>query len=65
MKTSVFEVHDMLSILAVDEVEQRLCAVPGVESATVNYAAASSIRLPWIEMTTLTFWKECDENKRH
>ena len=42
MKTSVFEVHDMLSVLAVDEVEQRICGVPGVESATVNYAAGNA-----------------------
>ena len=42
MKTSVFEVHDMLSVLAVDEVEKRICGVPGVESATVNYAAGNA-----------------------
>ena len=42
MKTSVFEVHDMLSVLPVDEVEQRICGVPGVESATVNYAAGNA-----------------------
>jgi len=42
MKTSVIEVHDMLSILSVDEVEKRIGAVPGVESVTVNYAAGSA-----------------------
>ena len=39
MKTSVMEVHDMLSVLSVDEVEQRIGEVPGVESVTVNFAA--------------------------
>ena len=38
MKTSVIEVHDMLSVLSVDGVEQRIGEVPGVESVTVNYA---------------------------
>lgn len=42
MKTSVMEVHDMLAVLSVDEVEQRIGEVPGVESATVNYAAGSA-----------------------
>ena len=42
MKTSVIEVHDMLSVLTVDEVEKRFCEVPGVESATVNYAAGNA-----------------------
>lgn len=42
MKTSVFEVHDMLSVWGVDEVEQRIGEVPGVESVTVNYAAGSA-----------------------
>ena len=42
MKTSVMEVHDMLSVLSVDEVEQRIGEVPGVKSATVNYAAGSA-----------------------
>ena len=32
MKTSVIEVHDMLSVLSVDEVEKRIGEVPGVES---------------------------------
>ena len=41
MKTSVIEVHDMLSVLTVDEVEKRICRVPGVESATVNYATGN------------------------
>src|SRR5665647_2938699 len=42
MKTSVIEVHDMLSVLSVDEVEKRIGAVPGVASVTVNYAAGSA-----------------------
>ena len=42
MKTSVIEVHDMLSVLTVDEVEKRIGEVPGVASATVNYAARSA-----------------------
>jgi Cu2+-exporting ATPase len=42
MKTSVIEVHDMLSVFGVDEVEERIGAVPGVESVTVNYAARSA-----------------------
>jgi Cu2+-exporting ATPase len=42
MKTSVIEVHDMLSVLTVDEVEKRIGEVPGVESATVNHAAGSA-----------------------
>ena len=41
MKTSVIEVHDMLSVWSVDEVEKRIGEVPGVESVTVNYAAGS------------------------
>ena len=42
MKTSVIEVHDMLSVFSVDEVEKRIGEVPGVESVTVNYAAGSA-----------------------
>jgi Cu2+-exporting ATPase len=42
MKTSVIEVHDMLLVLSVDEVEKRIGEVPGVESVTVNYAAGSA-----------------------
>ena len=42
MKTSVIEVHDMLSVLSVDEVEKRIGGVLGVESATVNYAAGNA-----------------------
>ena len=42
MKTSVMEVHAMLSVLSVDEVEKRIGEVPGVESVTVNYAAGSA-----------------------
>ncbi len=42
MKTSVIEVHAMLSVLSVDEVEKRIGEVPGVDSVTVNFAAASA-----------------------
>src|SRR5450759_5348240 len=42
MKTSVIEVHAMLSVLSVDEVEKRIGEVPGVESITVNYATGSA-----------------------
>ncbi len=42
MKTSVIEVRDMLSVLTVDEVEKRIADVPGVASATVNYAARNA-----------------------
>jgi Cu2+-exporting ATPase len=42
MKTSVIEVRGMLAVLSVDEVERRIGEVPGVESVTVNYAAASA-----------------------
>ena len=42
MKTSVIEVHDMLSVLTVDEVEKRIRGVPGVESATVNHAMGNA-----------------------
>ena len=41
MKTSVIEVHDLLSVLSVDEVEKRIGDVPGVKSNTVNYSAGS------------------------
>ena len=42
MKTSVIEVRAMLAVLNLDEVEKRLCDVPGVESATVNFAAGKA-----------------------
>ena len=42
MKTSVIEVHDMLSVLSVLGVEERIGNVPGVESVTVNYAAKNA-----------------------
>lgn len=42
MKTSVLEVHDMLSVLSVDELEKQIGEVPGVESTTVNFAAKSA-----------------------
>jgi copper chaperone CopZ len=42
MKTSVMDVHDMLSVFSVDEVEKRIGEVPGVESVTVNFAAGNA-----------------------
>ena len=42
MKTSVIHVRDMLSVLSVRGVEERIGEVPGVESVTVNYAAGSA-----------------------
>ena len=42
MKTSVMEVHDMLSVLSVSGVENRIGEVPGVESVTVNHAAGTA-----------------------
>lgn len=42
MKTSVLEVHDMLSVFSVDEVEKRIGEVPGVQSVTVNFAAGNA-----------------------
>ena len=42
MKTSVIEVHGMLSALSADGVEKRIGKVPGVESVTVNSAAGSA-----------------------
>ena len=42
MKTSVIEVHDMLSVLSVVGVEKRIGEVLGVESVTVNFAAGSA-----------------------
>ena len=42
MKTSVMEVHDMLSVLSVVGVEKRIGEVPGVESVTVNFSAGSA-----------------------
>ncbi|MEO8731555.1 MAG: heavy metal translocating P-type ATPase, partial [Rhodoferax sp.] len=42
MKTSVIEVHAMLAVLSVDEVEKRIAEVPGVDSVTVNFAANSA-----------------------
>lgn len=42
MKTSALEVHAMLSVLSADEVERRIGEAPGVESATVNWAAGSA-----------------------
>ena len=42
MKTSVIEVRDMLSVLSVSGVEERIGEVPDVESVTVNYSAGSA-----------------------
>lgn len=42
MKTSVINVHDMLSVLSVVGVEERIGEVPGVESVTVNFAAGKA-----------------------
>ena len=42
MKTSAIEVHDMLSVFSVDEVEKRIGKVPGVQSVTVNFAAGNA-----------------------
>ena len=42
MKTSVIEVLEMLSVSSVDEVENRIGEVPGVQSVTVNFAAGSA-----------------------
>ncbi len=42
MKTSVMEVRDMLSVLSVLGVEERIGEVPGVESVTVNFAAGNA-----------------------
>lgn len=42
MKTSVIDVHGMLAVWSVDDLEQRIRKVPGVGSATVNYAAGNA-----------------------
>lgn len=42
MKTSTINVHDMLSVLSIEEVEKRIGEVPGVESVTVNFAAENA-----------------------
>lgn len=42
MKTSIIDIPEMLSVLTVDEVEKRFGEMPGVESATVNYAAKNA-----------------------
>ena len=42
MKTSVIEVHAMLSVLSVDEVERRIAEGPGVNSVTVNFASKNA-----------------------
>ena len=42
MKTSVIDVKDMLSVLSVPGVEERIGKVPGVESVTVNHAAGNA-----------------------
>ena len=43
MKTSIINVHDMLSVLSIEEVEKRISEVPGVESVTVNFAAENAM----------------------
>ena len=42
MKTSNINVHDMLSVWSVDEVEKHIGEVSGVESVTVNFAAETA-----------------------
>ncbi len=42
MKTSVIEVGDLLTALSPDEVGERIGAVPGVESVSVDHAAESA-----------------------
>ena len=42
MKTSVIEVHDLLSVLSLDDLETRIGEVPGVESVTANFAARNA-----------------------
>lgn len=42
MKTSVIDVRDMLSVLDVAGIEKRIGTVGGVESVTVNFAAATA-----------------------
>jgi Cu2+-exporting ATPase len=42
MKTSVMNARDMLSVLSVVGVEERIGEVPGVESVTVNFAAGNA-----------------------
>ena len=42
MKTSVIEVRDMLSVLSVQGVEERIGEVPGVKSVTVNFSAGNA-----------------------
>ena len=42
MKTSNINVHDMLSIWSVEEVEKHIGEVPGVESVTLNFAAETA-----------------------
>ena len=42
MKTSAIEVHDMLSVFSVDEVETRIGEVLGVQSVTVNFAVGNA-----------------------
>ncbi len=42
MKISTINVHEMLSVLSIEEVEKRIGEVPGVESVTVNFAAENA-----------------------
>lgn len=42
MKTSNINIHDMLSVWSVEEIEKHISEVPGVESVTVNFAAENA-----------------------
>ena len=42
MQTSAIAVHEMLSVLSVEEIEKRIGEVPGVKSVTVNFAAGNA-----------------------
>jgi len=42
MKTSIINVHDMLSVWSVEEVEKHISGVPGVESVTLNFASGNA-----------------------
>lgn len=42
MKTSAIEVHDMLPVFSVNEVETQIGAVSGVESVNINLAACNA-----------------------
>ena len=42
IETSVINVHEIFTVLSIEEVEKRINEVPDVESATVNYDAGSA-----------------------